>query len=194
VTATAIFGSLAMVSSSVSSIVWGTSLSQTAELLPILLAAVLSSTIAAAPAVSLSSRSRRGIVTTTSASVAGLIAGCLVWLVFAKTYGILAVASGYLVGTTCVAAIVMIVAWRHDKHAWGGLLARTALGYGLLAAGIALQRILESKLDTSQITIDLAGGTAFFLVWAIIAWPEARWLLRAYQRSSVSNVNELDNQ
>jgi quercetin dioxygenase-like cupin family protein len=83
-------------------VIWGDEFAQAADLLPVLLLAVLGTTIGVASVDALSTRSQRGMVVASGASLAGLAVGAIVWAVLARGHGVMGIALGYLAGTTVV--------------------------------------------------------------------------------------------
>jgi len=141
-----IIGPLALCSPLIVAVIWGPRYGHAATLLPILLLAVLANTIGVACTNSLTSRSHRGVVTSTVASLVGMATGALSWVVLAPRWGTLGVAVGYLCGTIVIAAIPIIIVWRRDDHRWAGLALRLAAGLTLLVSTLAAERVLSPSL------------------------------------------------
>ena len=165
----AVFGSIALCSRLIVSILWGDEYVQAGQLLPILLLAVLPTTIAMACVNALSTRSQRGMAIVSAASISGLAVGAVGWLLLAPTYGETGVAVGYLMGTLVIASIPVTVVWVRDQQHWGWMLCRLGLGVGVLVGLLVVQRSVSAPL-----WLDLAWAAGFVAVWAAVAWRDTR--------------------
>lgn len=123
----AVFGALALCGRLLVSLVWGEPYVETGRILPVLLAAVLATTLGVASVNAITTGERRGMVLTTLASLAGLVVGVLGWVLLVPSLGPMGVAVGYLMGTTVIAATPFVATWRRYGHRWGGLVARLAV-------------------------------------------------------------------
>jgi O-antigen/teichoic acid export membrane protein len=159
----ALFGILIVCSRLVMSI-WGPEFDPDDPVFPILLMAILSTSLGVATVNALLARSSRGIRVTTSASVAGMVVGLLLWALLVPTLSTLGVALGYLVGAVLIASVPFAVVWWKDEHRWGGLIARLAGGVLVLVAITVAQRVLDPPLWTDPIT-----AVAFLGIWVLLA-------------------------
>ena len=175
VTMTAVFGLLVVVSPLVVEVLYPAGYGGAARLLPVLLAAVLASTLSVAAVNSLTSRSTRGIATSAASSGLGLLVGAAAWalLVGVQGRGGTGVALGYLAGALVVGLLPLGIVWRRDQHAWGDLAARLVL-WGVLAGGCRL--LAQRAGDGALVQLALAAG--FAAVWALVCRRELRVLLR----------------
>ena len=169
----AIFGSLALCSRLVVAIIWGTRYAQASELLPILLLAVLPTTLAMACVNSLSTRSQRGMAVASGASLSGLAVGGVGWLLLAPRFGESGVALGYLAGTLVIAGLPVAVVWHRDGQEWSRLLSKLACGVCIVVGMLAAQRQLPLGP-----WLDTAWALVFLLAWLTIVRREARVVMR----------------
>jgi O-antigen/teichoic acid export membrane protein len=130
----AIFGTLALCGRLVVALVWGDDYLETGRLLPVLLAAVLATTLGVASVNAITTGERRGMLLTTAASLAGLAVGVGAWLLLVPTMGSMGVALGYLVGTTIIAGAPFVATWRRYHHRWAGPLTRLLVAVVVVGA------------------------------------------------------------
>ena len=168
----AIFGALALCSRLLIDVVFGPAFSEAQQLLPILLLAVMATSLGVPSVNSITTRSHRGMVLTSSASTAGLALGAAVWAVLAPSLGVLGVAIGYAAGTFVIAGVPVITVWRRDRHHWTLLMVRLA---GAVAAAVALLA-LEHQLGTSP-WLDPAFALVFVAAWLLASAHDAKMLL-----------------
>ena len=154
-------GGIAVGSRFVVAVLWGGRYDQAADLLPVLLLAVLGTTIGVASVNSLSTRSQRGMVTASAASVAGLAVGAVVWAVLARDHGVMGIAIGYLAGTVVVGGVPLLVVWRIDRQPWAALVGRLLVGVGVAAALVVVER--ASGLSPWLEPVVVVGFVAFWL-------------------------------
>lgn len=169
----AVFGSLALCSRLIVAVIWGGRYAEAGRLLPILLFAVLPTTLAMASINSLSTRSQRGMAATSVASMSGLAVGAAAWALFATRFGEVGVAVGYLAGTLVISGLPIALVWRRDEHHWGGLAGRLFVGVGLAVALI----VARDALSLGP-WLDLLWAAVFVLVWMILVRREAKVVLR----------------
>lgn len=139
----AVFGSVIACSRLLVEIVWSDDYRPAADILPVLVLAVLATNLGVGSVNALNTRSQWGIRITMTASIIGMIIGVLVWIVVAPTLGIEGVAVGYLCGTVVIAAIPVVVAWRTGGHKWGPLFGRVALGVAVIIVIAVVQRFAD---------------------------------------------------
>jgi O-antigen/teichoic acid export membrane protein len=133
-------GGIAVGSRFIVAIVWGDEFTQAADLLPVLLLAVLGTTLGVASVNALSTRSQRGMVVASGASLAGMVVGVTVWGMLARDHGVMGVAIGYLAGTVVVGGAPLVVVWRTDRQPWALLVLRLLLGVAAASALVVLSR------------------------------------------------------
>jgi putative peptidoglycan lipid II flippase len=163
-----VFGSLIVGSRSVMAI-WGHKFDPTVAVFPVLLLAIMSTSLAVASVNALTTRSKRGVTIATGANLVGLAIGSVMWLVLAPEYGILGVALGYLAGTVTIATIPIAVVWRTDEHHWRGPALRLVAGLGVLGVIVATQRQLGLSTWTDPLFV-----AAFCLLWWTMSWRDLR--------------------
>ncbi len=153
-------GLLMVLSSPVLALVWGNRFQPAEPLLPVLLGAILAY-VTAVPSVSaLITRGAAQARLTTAFSLVGAVVGGLVWLLTARSLGILGVAWGYFVSTVVSSGLTVIVTWRREAQRWSGLLCRLLLVAGAAALGWLLPR-------TATVSEWLA-ALGFFAVWVVV--------------------------
>ena len=125
-----------------------------------LVLAVLATNLGVGSVNALTTRSQRGMVITTGASLLGMAVGAVIWLVVAPRMGIAGVALGYVCGTVVIAAIPIAVVWRTGGHKWAGVFARVVVGLAMIGAILLLQH-------TTGMTrwVDPALAVVFLAVW-----------------------------
>ena len=168
-----IFGAVALSADLIVQTLWGVRYEQAADLLPLLLLAILPTTIGVASVNSLSTRSQRGMAIASGASICGLVVGLLAWLALAPAFGVVGVAVGYLVGAWVIAATPVGVVWRQDAHRWGGVVLRLAGGVVVLGAMLTAHRSVGGPLWT-----DVLWSLAFVTGWLLVSRRDARTAVR----------------
>jgi len=179
-TMTAIFGPIALCGSLIVAVIWGNQYGHAATLLPILLLAILANTMGVACTNSLTSRSHRGMVTSTVSSLTGMTVGLLLWALLAPRWGTLGVAIGYLGGTILIAAIPIVIVWRRDGHRWKGLAFRLAAGLAALVSLLALERTVSPSPWLEPVI-----ALAFIAGWLMLMRNDVRAVLALAQRHRV---------
>lgn len=179
-----LFGALILASGLLIQLIWGPAFDPAKTILPILLLAVMMSSIGVACTNSLTSRSQRGMVTSAASSLVGLALGALSWLALARSYGGVGVAIGYLLGSLAIMVIPIALLWRRDGHQWSALAWRTtgalAIVLSLLAAEYTIQASPWWQLLYSAI---------FAVAWTAIMLPTVRQTIRngtSFRQSAAS--------
>lgn len=142
-----------------------------ATLLPVLLFAVLGTTLGVACVNAQMTSSMRGNALTSTASAAGMILGSLSWVVLVPRLGVVGVAWGYLVGTWTISLIPILATWRQFGHRWGLLAARLIVGVAV-AGGLARAALVHEWGVVAQ----LAAAVAFVVGWFALSLPDLRAL------------------
>lgn len=173
----AVFGALALCSRLGVQIIWGPRFAEAANLLPVLLLAVMVTTLAVASVNALITHSQRGMVITTISSLGGMLVGIAVWAVIARDMGVLGVAIGYLCGTAVIAGVPLAVVWRQQAQHWTALMVRLALGVVGLLALLGVQRAFGTSpwLDPAFSLVFLAG-------WLVLCLRDTRMVLALFAR------------
>jgi putative peptidoglycan lipid II flippase len=165
----AIVGSLALCSRLVISLIWGTRFVAAGTLLPILLVAVLATTLGVPSSNSLTSQSQDGVFIATAASVLGLVIGATTWVLVAPQLSVFGVAIGYLAGTVTISSVALASTWRREQQRWRGLIFRLATAVAILVGLLAAQRTL-----TLNYWLDPAFAVAFCLAWFAFSRKDVR--------------------
>jgi O-antigen/teichoic acid export membrane protein len=135
----ALFGVLVVCSRLVMSI-WGPEFDPSTPVYPVLLFAILATSLGVATVSALTTRSARGVTITTAASIGGMLVGLALWWVLTPGMGTLGVAVGYLVGAVCIAGVPFLVVWRLDRQRWVGPVLRVLLAVAVLVVVAVVQR------------------------------------------------------
>jgi O-antigen/teichoic acid export membrane protein len=173
-----LFGVLAVLAGPVVRLLYGPEFEPSAPLLVVLLLAVMLVSVAVAATNSLTSRSQAGMRVSAFSSAAGALLGIGVWVALVPGSGVDGVAVGYLVGTVVIAGSPMAVAWRWDRHRWGGLSVRLAAGVLLVGVALAVQARLDGGL-----LADVAVAAGLVVVWALVAGRELVTATRSVQEA-----------
>jgi putative peptidoglycan lipid II flippase len=159
----AVFGSIIVCSRLLIGVVWGHRYAGAENLLPVMALAMLATNLAVVSINVLSTRSQRGMMLTTGASLLGMLVGATIWLIVARDMGNSGVALGYLCGCLVLAAIPITVVWRTDKHRWAAVFGKVALGLAVVGGIVALQRFAHLS-----IWLDPALTVGFLAVWGLL--------------------------
>ncbi|HET8615685.1 MAG TPA: hypothetical protein VFL94_09190 [Actinomycetales bacterium] len=165
-------GAIAVGSRFVVAVVWGDRYTMAADLLPVLLLAVLGTTVGVACVNSLSTRSQRGMVVASGASLAGLATGAVVWALVAPTAGVMGVAVGYLAGTVVVGGVPLVVVWRTDRQAWAPLVVRLLVG-----VAVASTLVVVEQATRLPVWYEPALVVGFVAVWWALSHRDVRAVL-----------------
>ncbi|MGH3491690.1 MAG: lipopolysaccharide biosynthesis protein [Sciscionella sp.] len=156
----AIFGSVIVCSRLLVEVVWGDRYAGAENILPILVVAVLATNLGLASVNAMTTRSQRGMVITTGASIVGMATGAVLWLVFTPGMGIEGVALGYLCGTVVIAAIPIGLVWRTSGHTWGPIFGKVALGLVVVGVLAVVERFAHLP-----IVLDPVFALGFLAAW-----------------------------
>jgi putative peptidoglycan lipid II flippase len=168
----AVVGSLALCSRLIVSLIWGARYVDAGELLPILLVAILSTTLGVPSVNSLTSRRQDGMFITTSASILGLVIGATTWVLTTPQFGAVGIAIGYLAGTITIAGVAIASTWRREQQHWRGLILRLTTATGMLIGFLAAQQAL-----TLSHWLDPAFAFAFSFLWLALSRTDAHHAL-----------------
>ncbi|TDQ04376.1 lipopolysaccharide biosynthesis protein [Labedaea rhizosphaerae] len=159
----AVFGSIIVCNRLIVGVIWGSKFAGTEDLLPILVVAVLATNLGVGSVNAITTRSQRGMLVTTGASILGMLIGVAVWLLVVPHIGISGVAIGYLCGTFVIAAIPIGVVWKTAGHRWGLLFVKVLAGLAVVGGIVLLQRTahLPDLLDP-------VCALAFLAVWGVL--------------------------
>jgi putative peptidoglycan lipid II flippase len=146
-------------------------------LLPLLLAAVMATNLAAGAINSLLSREHRYSRLVVAASVVGALVGLVWWVWRVPSGGVREVALGFLVGSAVVGFTPVVAVWRIDRHRWAGLSARFLVG----VAVVALACWWEAR-DHLDVVAQVAMAVGFAALWVGLNVPDLRPLVAAARR------------
>ena len=167
----AAFGAAMLCSRLIVALVWGSRFAGAENLLPVLLVAVLATNLGVTSVNALNTRSQRGMVMTTAASLAGMLVGLVLWLLVAPRFGVTGVAIGYLCGTVVIAGGPIAAVWRTDRMRWGGVFVKFAAG---LAVAVAL--VVVEHVAGLAVWLDPVLAVAFVAAWVVFNHTEFRKL------------------
>jgi putative peptidoglycan lipid II flippase len=159
----AIFGSIIVCSRLIVAIIWGSRFAGAENILPILVLAVLATNLGLGSVNALTTRSQRGMLVTTASSLSGMVVGAVIWVLAAPTFGLAAVALGYVCGTVVIAGIPIAVVWRKDEHKWGLLFGKVLLGLVVVGVIVGAQHLAHLPL-----ALDPVFAVAFLAVWWLV--------------------------
>ena len=146
-------------------------------LLPVLLAAVLVTNVAAGAINSLLSREHRYSRIVVTASIVGAVVGMTWWALRAPEAGVAQVATGFLVGSAVVGLWPVVAVWVLDRHVWSALAVRFLVGCGVLAAAVWWQQ------STNMSGLAQVGtAVAFVALWLAVSAGDVRRLAGAARR------------
>lgn len=172
-----VFGSFALSSRLLIALIWGERFAKAGSLLPVLLIAVLATTLAVPSVNSLTSRAHDGMLVATSASILGLVVGATTWWLLAPRLGVLGVAFGYVAGTATIAGIAIVSTWRREAQHWWGLTWRVVAAEGVLVLLLYVERALDAPM-----ALDLVFTALYCVTWIVMS------------RADMSNVAALVRQ
>ena len=113
-----LFGVLTIVSPLAIAVIWGEAYSGAAEVLPILLIAVMLASIALGGATTLQSTRARGPRAVAFVNLAGFAVSLLAWPFLAPSLGTTGVALGYLLGSGTASLATLGTVWWIERHHW----------------------------------------------------------------------------
>jgi len=172
-----ILGTLVVCGDLIVSVLWGPRFTEAANLLPILLLAVLANTLSVACVNSITTRSQRGMVISTMSSVTGMAVGVLVWVALAPRFGTTGVAVGYLCGTTIIGGIPIAIVWSRDGHHWGRVATKVMLGIAIMLGLLTAERALDYN-----VWFDLGFALGFLALWLSLMRSEAASVYQVIKR------------
>jgi O-antigen/teichoic acid export membrane protein len=164
----AVVGSLVLCSRLVISLIWGTNFAEAGTLFPVLLLAILATTLGVPSVNSLTSKGQDGMLITTLASALGLVVGVATWVLLATHLGVLGVALGYLTGSATTSCIAFVSAWRRERQQWLGLVARIGVALAVVVGLFAIQHTL-----TLNLWLDPVIAAAFSISWLLVSRTDA---------------------
>jgi O-antigen/teichoic acid export membrane protein len=167
-----VFGVIVLLSGTILRIAYREQFSGAGIVLPIMLVAVLFSTVVVAGVNYLTSTSQQGMRISASTSVVGMLVGCAAWAVLVPLYGVTGVAVGYLVGSAFITMPPVIIVWRREGHHWTGV----AIRFVVATAALVALSVYEDRADVSDLGA-LGLAAAFLLVWLAASATDVRRVL-----------------
>ena len=164
-----LFGVLVIVSPLAIAVVWGEEYVGAADVLPILLIAVMLTSIALGGATTLQSTRVRGPRAVAYVNLAGFVVSLLVWPFLAPSLGTTGVALGYLLGSGAASLATLGTVWWVERHHWWGLAARLVGGTALV---VALALLTRELTGLAGVAAQLGAALAFGVVWLLLSRRE----------------------
>lgn len=160
-----LFGVLVLVSPLAISVVWGAEFAAAADVLPVLLIAVMLTSIALGGATTLQSTRGRGPRAVALLNLAGLVLSVVAWPFLAPALGTTGVALGYLVGSGAASLAILGTVWWVEKHAWEDLAAKLVGGIALVVLLALATRHVSGIVG---IAAQLGAAAAFGMGWVAV--------------------------
>jgi putative peptidoglycan lipid II flippase len=160
-----LFGVLVIVSPLAIALVWGPEYSAAAQILPVLLVAVMLTSIALGAATTLQSTRVRGPRAVAYVNLAGLVTSLAVWPFLAPRYGTVGVAVGYLVGSGLASLSMLGTVWWVERHRWLDLAAKLVGGTAVVLLLARTARLVDGVAGALA---QLGAAAAFALVWLLL--------------------------
>lgn len=157
-----LFGVLVIVSPLAISVVWGEEYVGAAAILPVLLVAVMLTSIALGGATTLQSTRLRGPRVVAFVNVAGLVVSVAAWPFLAPAHGTTGVALGYLMGAGAASLATLGAVWWVERHRWWDLGGRFVVGLALVVTLALLTRDLTGR---QGVAAQLGAALAFGAIW-----------------------------
>ncbi|WP_315913016.1 lipopolysaccharide biosynthesis protein [Arthrobacter sp. lap29] len=174
VTMIPVFGSLALGSPLLLQILYGQKFADAAGLLPVLLIAVMFTTLPVAGVNRLNARGISGARFVSMVAAAGLVLSVILWFILTPYMGLMAIAVGYLVTTICTSILPIARSWYLDGQKWAGLFLRMGAGLAIIVVGLVFTAVSQPPLWGG-----LVMSVAFVLVWILISLKDISRLRHA---------------
>jgi putative peptidoglycan lipid II flippase len=169
-----LFGVLVIVSPLAIAVIYGARYSAAQEILPVMLVAVMLTSIALGAATTLQSTRVRGPRAVAYVNLAGFVVSLAVWPFLAPTYGTVGVAVGYLVGSGLASLGLLGTVWWVERHRWLDLAAKLVGGTVVVLVLAQLARRVDGL---AGVAAQLAAAAAFAVGWLLLNRHEVRALL-----------------
>lgn len=172
-----IFGVLVVGSRPLVHLLWGSRYADAAVIIPLLLLPAMMRSIASPSQGAISISSRGGIAYSSVTSVAGALAGATVWVLMPSAWGVIGVAAGYALGTTLIAAVLYVRAWRQHQQGWTVLTS-------VLIAGTITMAVLSWELNerSPSLWVDVIVALAFAAGWCLLQRRQIRQTVALVRR------------
>lgn len=172
-----VVGPVALACGPIVAVVWGPEFSDATEIVPFLFVAVLLVTVSVPSVNALTSGSNRGMAISASTSLAGLLVGCLAWVVLIPVSPELGVPAGYLIGVLVMSTTPVAVVWHRDRHAWFGMWARFTGALAVLASLLVWEALADVPTATS-----LGLSVSYLVLWLLVSRRDVSSAVRSVRR------------
>ena len=166
-----VFGALALTSPLILDIFFGNRYADASTVLPVLLMAVMFTTLPVASVNRLNSTGTEGARFVSIVAACGLLLAIALWLWLAPAMGTNGIALGYLIATIGTAALPIIRTARLDGQRWGTLFLRMIGGLLLIATGVTY-----TWLSNPPHWVGFALALVFLTIWLLINLRDVRSL------------------
>ena len=170
-----LFGVLVIVSPLAIAVIWGEEYSAAATILPVLLVAVMLTSIALGAATTLQSTRVRGPRAVAYINLVGLFVSLALWPFLAPAYGTVGVAVGYLAGAGIASLGLMGTVWWVERHRWLDLAAKLVGGTVVVLVLAELARRVSGPVGALT---QLAAAAVFAAAWLVLNRHEVAALWR----------------
>ena len=177
---------LVIVSPLAIAVVWGEEYRAAASVLPVLLIAVMLTSIALGAATTLQSTRARGPRAVALLNLGGLVISLAVWPFLAPRLGTTGVAMGYLAGAGAASLGALATVWWVERHRWVDLAAKLLGGIALVVVLAALARSVEGPAGA---VAQVAAAVLFALVWLALSRREVAALWATVRRPGGEGAN-----
>ena len=160
-----LFGVLVILSPLAIAIVWGKDYGASAEILPVMLVAVMLTSIALGAATTLQSTRVRGPRAVALVNLAGFVVSLAIWPFLAPRYGTVGVAVGYLIGSGLASLGLLATVWWVERHHWLGLAVKLVGGTAVVLVLAELARQVDGPAGALA---QLGAAAAFALAWLLL--------------------------
>ena len=160
-----VFGVLVIVSPLAIAVVWGKDYEAAAEILPVMLVAVMLTSIAIGAATTLQSTRVRGPRAVALVNLSGLVVSLAVWPFLAPRYGTVGVAVGYLIGSGVASLGLLATVWWVERHHWLGLAVKLVGGTAVV---LALAELSRQVAGLPGALAQLCAAAAFAVAWLLL--------------------------
>jgi len=157
-----LFGVLVIVSPLAIAVVWGEEYRAAASILPVLLIAVMLTSIALGAATTLQSTRARGPRAVAYLNLGGLVISLAVWPFLAPRFGTTGVALGYLIGAGAASLGALATVWWVERHRWVDLAAKLLGGITIVIVLAGLARSVEGPAGA---VAQVSAAILFALIW-----------------------------
>ncbi|MEV8143897.1 lipopolysaccharide biosynthesis protein [Specibacter sp. NPDC078709] len=181
VTMLPVFGAMALAAPLMLQVLYGERFAGAAQMLSLLLIAVMFTTLPVAAVNRLNAQGIEGARFVSIVAACGLVLAVLLWVVLTPSMGVMAIVVGYLVTTVCTSTLPIGRIWLLENQKWAGLFSRLAAGTALVAVGLAY----TFTANPPQ-WVGLVMAVAFLFAWSLISLKDIQllWRLRTRKVSS----------